>query len=114
MNAITDTKVLPPRHPAIELFARYRVVFQAERVSDPMLHLARVLGAGMDPPLVLLQRQRVLDTTVDVACTRATCASACHADVMHATIVLGVQGRLVLPAKAVGPAPNQSSGHNAY
>ena len=43
-------------------------------------------------------RLRVADA--DAARIRATCASACHADVMRATVVLGVQGRLVLPAEA--------------
>jgi hypothetical protein len=39
--------------PAFDL---HRVVLQPQRVRHPVLHLARVLGAGIDPPLVLLQR----------------------------------------------------------
>ena len=48
--------------------------------------------------LALAVRLRVADA--DAARIRATCASACHADVMRATVVLGVQGRLVVPAEA--------------
>ncbi len=40
-------------------FDAHRVVVDCQGVRDPMLHLARMLGAGMDQPLLLLQRQRV-------------------------------------------------------
>ena len=42
------------------------VVLQAQRMRHPVLHLARMLGAGIDPPLVLLQRQGVGDLAFQV------------------------------------------------
>jgi hypothetical protein len=44
----------------------HRVVVDAQRVRHPVLHLAGVLGAGVDPPLVLLQRQGVGDLAFQV------------------------------------------------
>lgn len=60
MTPATDTKALPPRHPAIELFARYRDVFQAawaaradlvgpRRLSDETAFLPAALSLQETP-----------------------------------------------------------------
>ncbi len=42
------------------------VVLQSQRMRHPVLDLARMLGAGIDPPLVLLQRQGIGDLALQV------------------------------------------------
>ncbi|MCY1539612.1 hypothetical protein D9M68_752070 [compost metagenome] len=48
------------------------VVGNAQRMRHPVLHLAGVLCAGVDPPLVLLQREHVGDLTFEVEVFLAT------------------------------------------
>ena len=43
-----------------------RMVVNAQRVRHPVLHFAGVLGAGVDPPLFLLQRQGVGDLAFQI------------------------------------------------
>ena len=47
-------------------FHAHGVVVHGQRVRHPVLHLARVLGAGVDEPLPLLLRQRVGDLALEV------------------------------------------------
>ncbi|MPM91868.1 hypothetical protein SDC9_139002 [bioreactor metagenome] len=47
-------------------FHAHGVVRQSQSMRDPVLHLTRMLGAGVDPPLLLLQRQHVGDLAFQI------------------------------------------------